>query len=63
MKAPVKMSSADKDDLNGLMNFSDDVTSQTRRLVTLGAENRTYGSILCRIILEKVPNELLLILL
>lgn len=62
MNAPVKMSSADKDDSNGLMNFSDDVTSQMRSLVNPGVESRTYGSILCRIILEKVSNELLLII-
>ena len=62
MKAPVKMSSANKGDLNGLMNFSADFTSQMRSLVNLGAKNRTYGSILCRIILEKVSNELLLII-
>ena len=58
MKAQVKMSSVDNADLSGLKKFFDNITSQVRRLLDLGVENRTYESLLCPIILKKLPNEL-----
>ena len=45
-----------------MRKFFDDVTSHVRSLVNLGVESRTYGSLLCPIILEKLPNELRLII-
>ena len=57
MKAQVKMSSVDNEDLSGLKKFFD-ITSQVRRLLDLGVESRTYESLLCPIILKKLPNEL-----
>ena len=57
MNALVKMSSVDNEDLSGLRKFFDEVTSHVRSLVNLGVESRTYGSLLCPIILEEVPNE------
>ena len=54
MNAPVKMSSVDKEDLSGFRILFGDVTSHVRSLVNLRVENRTYGSILCLIILEKL---------
>ena len=62
MNALVKMSSFDNEDLSGLRKFFDGVTSHMRSLVNLGAEGRTYGSLVCPIILEKLPNELRLII-
>ena len=56
------MSSVNNEELSGLRNFFDDVTSHVRSLVNLGVESRTYGSLLCPIILEKLPNELRLII-
>ena len=62
MIALVKMISVNNDDLSGLRKFFDDVTSHVRSLVNLGVERRTYGSLLCPIILEKLPNELRLVI-
>ena len=62
MIALVKMSSVNNEDLSGLRKFFDDVTSHVRSLVNLGVERRTYGSLLCPIILEKLPNELRLVI-
>ena len=62
MIALVKMSSVNNEDLSGLRKFFDDVTSHVRSLVNLGVERRTYGSLLCSIILEKLPNELRLVI-
>ena len=59
MNALVKMSSVDNEDLNGLRKFFDDVTSHMR---SLGVESQTYESLLCPIILEKLPNKLRLII-
>ena len=55
------MSSVDNKDLGGLRKFFDEVTSHVRSLVNLGVESWTYGSLLCPIIIEKLPNELRLI--
>ena len=62
MNAPVKMSSVDKEDLSGFRILFGDVTSHVRSLVNLRVENRTYGSILCLIILEKLWSEVILII-
>ena len=43
------------------MKLSDKVTSHVRSLVNHGVESRSYGSLLCPIVLEKPPNELRLI--
>ena len=45
-----------------IQEFFDDVTSHVRSLVNLGVESGTYGLLLCPIILEKLPNELTLII-
>ena len=59
MNAPVKMSSIDNEDLNWrLRTFFDDATSHVRSLINLGVESWTYRSLLCPIILEKLPNKL-----
>ena len=55
MNALVKMSSVNNKDLSGLRKFFDDVTSHVRSLTNLVVESRTYGSLLCPIILEKLP--------
>ena len=57
MKAQVKISSVDNEDLSGL-KFFDNITSQVRRLLDLGVESQTYESLLCPIILKNLPNEL-----
>ena len=62
MNALVKMSSVDNEDLSGLTKFFDYVTSHVRTLVTITVENRNYGSLLSPVILEKLPNELRLII-
>ena len=58
INALVKMSSVNNEDLRGLRKFFDDVTSHVRSLVNLGVESRTYGSLLCPVILEKLSNGL-----
>ena len=62
MNALVKMSSVYNDNLSGLRKISDDIISHGRSLVNLGVESQTYGSLLCPVILEKLPNELRLII-
>ena len=62
MNTLVKISSVDNEELSGLRKFFDDVTSRVKNLVNLGVESRTYGSLLCPIILEKLPNELRLVI-
>ena len=63
MNALIKMSSVDDEDLSGLRKFFDNVISHGRSLVNLGAESLTYGSSLCPVILEKLRNELRLIII
>ena len=60
MNALAKMRSVDNKDLSELRKHFDDVTSHVRSLVKL--ESQTYRSLLCPIILEKLPNELRLII-
>ena len=62
MNALVRMSCVDNTDIGRLRKFYDDVTSHVRSLVNLGVESKTYGSLLCPVILEKLPNELRLII-
>ena len=62
MNALIKISSVHNEDLCGLRKLFDDVTSHVRSLVNLGVESRTYGLLLCPIILEKLSNELTLII-
>ena len=62
MNALVKISSVDTKDLSGLRKFFDDFTSHERSLDNLGVESRTYGSLVSPIILEKLSNELRLII-
>ena len=62
MNALVKMSSVDNEDLSGLRKFFDAVTSHVRSVVNFGVKSKTYGSLLCPIILQKLPNELRLII-
>ena len=62
MNALVKMSSGNNKALIGLRKFFDDVTSHVRSLVNVGVESRTHGSLLCPITLEKLLNELRLII-
>ena len=45
-----------------MRKFFYDVTSHVRSLVNLGVESPTYGSLLCPIIVAKLPNELRLII-
>ena len=61
MNALVKISSVNNEDLSGLRKIFDDVRSHVRSLVNLGVKTRTHGSLLCLIILGKLPNELRLI--
>ena len=56
------MSSVNNEYLGGLRKFFDEVTSHVRSLVNLAVERRTYGSLLCPITFEKLPNELRLII-
>ena len=60
MNALAKMRSVDNKDLSELRKHFDDVTSHVWSLVKL--ESRTYRSLLFPIILEKLPNELRLII-
>ena len=62
MNALVIMITVNNKGLSGLRKFFDDVTSHLRSLVNLGVESGTYGPLLCSIILEKLPNELRLII-
>ena len=57
MNALFKMSSVDN-----VRNCFNDVTPHVRSLVNLEVESRSYGSLLCSIVLEKLLNELRLII-
>ena len=56
-----KKITSDKD-LTGLRNFFDNIESHVRSLQGLGIESKSYGSLLAPIILDRLPQELKLII-
>ena len=45
-----------------LRRLFDDVSCQVRSLRTLGVESATYGSLLCPVLMNKIPQDLQLII-
>ena len=60
MNALVKLSHVD-DQLESLRKFYDDVESHIRSLTTLGIDVKSYGTLIGTLIMEKLPEDLRLI--
>ena len=61
MNALVKLPKVRNDDIHGLRKFYDDIESNIRSLSSLGIETSTHGTLMATLILEKLPQEIKLI--
>ena len=61
MNALVKLLKVRNNNINGLRKFYDDVESNMRSLSSLGIETGTHGTLIATLILEKLPQEIKLI--
>ena len=62
MSALVKLAKVESDDLHGLRKFYDDVESNGRSLRNLGIGSKSYGSLLSTLIIEKLSQDIKLII-
>ena len=62
MSALVKLAKVQSDNVRGLRKFYDDVKSNVRSLRNLGIDSKSYGSLLSTLIIEKLPQNIKLII-
>ena len=62
MSALVKLAKVQSDNVRGLRKFHDDVKSNVRSLRNLGIDSKSYGSLLSTLIIEKLPQNIKLII-
>ena len=62
MSALVKLAKVESDNLHALRKFYDDVESKVWSLRNLGIDSKSYGSLLSTLIIEKLPQDIKLII-
>ena len=62
MSALVKLAKVESDDLHALWKFYDDVESKVQSLRNLGIDSKSYESLLSMLIIEKLPQDIKLII-
>ena len=61
MNTLVKLPKVRNDEIHGLRKFYDDIDSNIRSLLSLGIETSTHGTLIATLTLEKLPQEIKLI--
>ena len=62
MNALVKLPTVRNEDIHGLRKFYDDIETNIRSLSPLGIETSTRGTLIATLVLEKLPQEIKLII-
>lgn len=62
MSALVKLVKVENDSLHGLLKFYDNNESNVRSFKNLGIDSKSYGSLLSLLIIEKLPQDIKLII-
>ena len=61
MNTLVKLPKVRNDEIHGLRRFYDDIGSNIRSLLSLGIGTSTHGTLIATLTLEKLPQEIKLI--
>ena len=61
MNTLVKLPKVRNDEIHGLRKFYDDIDSNIRSLLSLEIETSTHGTLIATLALEKLPQEIKLI--